>query len=135
MASLIDTSLWIDFTRAKSPRALKQFIAPFILSPEAALAEPIAFEILRHATDVEIPAVTAQFQTMPLLETPDDLWTAATKLGQACRRKGIHAGSLDLLIVAVAMHHDAELLTFDADFQAIAAVCKAQVKVLLRPAP
>ena len=28
MTLLLDTSLWIDFTRARSPTALKQFIAP-----------------------------------------------------------------------------------------------------------
>ncbi|MCY2966441.1 MAG: hypothetical protein NT069_22885 [Planctomycetota bacterium] len=40
---LIDTSLWFDFTRSRPPRTLKQFIAPFILDPDAHLAEPIAF--------------------------------------------------------------------------------------------
>jgi hypothetical protein len=28
MTLLLDSSLWIDFTRARSPLALKQFIAP-----------------------------------------------------------------------------------------------------------
>ena len=53
MAVLLDTSLWIDFTRARSPLALRQFIAPYVLSPDAVLAEPIVFEVLRHATDQE----------------------------------------------------------------------------------
>ena len=39
MPALIDTSLWIDFTRSRSPQSLKRFIAPYILSPDAALAE------------------------------------------------------------------------------------------------
>ena len=135
MASIIDGSLWIDFTRARSPVALKKFIAPFILSPEAALAEPVAFEVLRHAIGAEISALQLQFQTMPLLPTPDDLWTAAAILGQACRKKGINAGSLDLLIAQVAIHHDAELITFDVDFQAIAGVSKLRVKLLQRSTP
>jgi hypothetical protein len=37
-ALLLDTSLWIDFTPARSPASLKQFIAPFVLDPEAHLA-------------------------------------------------------------------------------------------------
>jgi predicted nucleic acid-binding protein len=133
MHALIDTTLWIDFTRARSPRSLKQFIAPYILAPEAVLAEPIAFEVLRHATDQEIPPLQAQFQTMPLLPTPDDLWIDAAKLGQRCRKKGITAGSLDLLIVAVALHHEAELITFDTDFENIAGACDLRVKCLQRP--
>jgi hypothetical protein len=27
MATLIDTSLWIDFTRVRSPRSIKRFVA------------------------------------------------------------------------------------------------------------
>ena len=135
MPTLIDSSLWIDFTRARSPRSLKQFIAPHILAPQAALAEPIVFEVLRHAADAEMPALHAQFQTMPLMQAPADLWTVAAKLGQSCRKKGINAGSLDLLIASVAIHHDAELITFDGDFQRIAGICRLRVKLLQRPAP
>lgn len=133
MASLIDSSLWIDFTRARSPRALKEFIAPHILSPDAVLSEPVAFEVLRHAADEEIRAVQAQFDTMPMVQTPKDLWSVATKLGQSCRRKGINAGSIDLLIAAVALHHSAELVTFDGDFQRIGKLCGFQVNLLQRP--
>jgi predicted nucleic acid-binding protein len=133
VAVLIDSSLWIDFTRARSPRRVKEFIAPYILAPDAVIAEPIAFEVLRHATDEEIPLLNAQFQIMPMIETPDELWSEAAKLGQRCRRKGVSAGSLDLLIVAVAVYHDAELITFDGDFAAIGAACDLRVQVLRRP--
>jgi predicted nucleic acid-binding protein len=135
MPLLIDASVWIDFTRARSARALKRFIAPYILHPDACLAEPVAFEILRHATAAEAKQLTQQFQTLPTLATPPSLWTDATGLGQACRRKNLTVGSLDLLVAAVALHHGAEVVTFDADFQAIAGVSKLQVKLLQRPTP
>jgi predicted nucleic acid-binding protein len=135
MVTLIDTSLWIDFTRARSPRTIKSFVAPYILDPAAHLAEPIAFEILRHATAAETKQLTQQFQTLQMLTTPPRLWTQATELGQACRRKNITAGSLDLLIAAVALHHGAEVVTFDADYQKIAGVSNLQVKLLQRPMP
>ena len=50
MAALVDASLWIDFTRVRSPRSLKQFIAPYILAADACLAEPVVYEVMRHAT-------------------------------------------------------------------------------------
>ena len=131
--TLIDTSLWIDFTRARSPQILKQFIAPFILHPDAHLAEPVAFEILRHATPAEARQLNAQFQTLPLLSTPVDLWARAADLGQTCRQKNITVGSLDLLIAAIALHHSAEVITFDVDFQKIASAAPLQVKLLIRP--
>ena len=133
MWTLIDTSLWIDFTRARSPRRLKEFIAPLILDPAAHLAEPIVFEILRHATADEHRQLTQQFQTFPMLATPGDIWSRAAKLGQLCRERGVQAGSLDLLITCVAIHHGAELITFDQGFQPISAVADLRVKILSRP--
>ena len=87
MPTLIDTSLWVDFTRTRSPRELKRFIAPYILDPGAHVAEPIAFEILRHATASEVKQLTQQFQSLPTLATPPTLWIKAAELGQACRQK------------------------------------------------
>jgi len=135
MPTLIDTSLWVDFTRARSPRTLKRFIVPYILDPDAHLAEPIAFEMLRHATATEAAQLTQQFQTMPLLATPQGLWTEAAKLGQACRQKNLAVSSLDLLIATIALHHAAEVVTFDDDIRRIASVSKLQVKFLKRPVP
>lgn len=40
---------WIDFTRSRSPTPLKRFIATYVLDPEAHLAEPVSFEVLRSA--------------------------------------------------------------------------------------
>lgn len=133
MATLIDASLWIDFTRSRSPRKLKEFILPFILDPDAHLAEPITFEVLRHATPAESKSIVRQFQTLPLLATPVSLWSDAADLGQHCRQKGITVNSIDLLIATIAIHHGAEVVTFDDDFQKIAAVSKLQAKLLKRP--
>ena len=45
MARLIECSLWVDFTRRKSPTALKRLIEPWILDPSAALCEPVIFDM------------------------------------------------------------------------------------------
>jgi predicted nucleic acid-binding protein len=88
MTLLLDSSLWIDFTRARSPLALKQFIAPFVLDPAAHLAEPVRFALLRSARPEEVRQLEAQFATLPSLPTPPDLWQQAIALGQACRAIG-----------------------------------------------
>ena len=133
MTLLLDTSLWIDFTRARSPASLKQFIAPFVLDPEAHLAEPVRFELLRSARPEESRQLEAQFATLPTLATPADLWQRATILGQACRQIGRTVVSLDLLVAAVALHHNAVLVSFNADFEAIAAVSALRLQRLERP--
>jgi predicted nucleic acid-binding protein len=68
-----------------------------------------------------------------MLATPVNLWRDAAILGQRCRRYGINAGSLDLVIACVAEHHDADLVTFDADFVQIARVSMLRVTRLIRP--
>jgi predicted nucleic acid-binding protein len=133
VATLIDSSVWIDFTRAKSPRKLKQFISAFVLAPDVAMAEPVAFEVLRYASHEEAAQLHQQFKHLPVIPTPEDLWPAAAELGQSCRQSGIQAGAMDLLISIVALHHGAELVTFDRDFLGIADVCALRVKLLQRP--
>ena len=133
MARLIETSLWVDFTRTKTPPELKAEIQRCILDPEACLCEPIAFEVLRHATAKERPMIEAQFATLPLLPTPTHLWHHAARLGQACRDQGFTAGSLDLVIAALALHHDAELVTFDSDYASIRRASPLRVTLLTRP--
>jgi hypothetical protein len=133
MTLLLDTSLWIDFTRTRSPVALKQCIAPYVLDPAAHLAEPVRFEVLRAARPEEARLLVAQFDTLPMLPTPADLWQQAINLGQACRQIGRTVLSLDLLIAAVALHHNAELVSFDADFEAITLVSALRLNRLTRP--
>ena len=133
MLLLLDTSLWIDFTRTRSPVALKQCIAPYVLDPAAHLAEPVRFEVLRAARPEEARLLDAQFDTLPMLPTPADLWQQAINLGQACRQIGRTVLSPDLLIAAVALHHNAELVSFDADFETIASVSALRLNRLTRP--
>lgn len=70
MARLIESSLWLDFTRRKSPVVLKRPIEPWILVPSAALCAPVIFEILRHATGQELPLIEAPFATYPVHPAP-----------------------------------------------------------------
>lgn len=130
MARLIEASLWIDFTRAKTPTARKLVIQPWILDPDACICEPVAFEVLRHATATERTQIEAQFATLPLLPTPPQIWRDAARLGQRCRDKGLNAGSLDLVIAAITIHHQAELVTGDADYAAIARIVPFSLQLL-----
>jgi predicted nucleic acid-binding protein len=134
MAKLVDSSLWIDLARTRSPRKLKAFIASQLDDPEICIAEPIAFEVLRHANDEEVRLLTRQFETVPMLSTPHGLSSKGVEIGRACRRKGFTVGSLDVLIAVIAIHHSAEIITFDDDFEQIVMVSSLVVTRLKRPA-
>ena len=96
MTLLLDTSLWIDFTRTRGPVAPSSASLPTCLT---------------------------------LLPTPADLWQQAINLGQACRT----VLCLDLLIAAVAPDHNAQQVSFDADFETIASVSALRLNRLRRP--
>jgi predicted nucleic acid-binding protein len=94
----------------------------------------VRFELLRSARPDETRQLEAQFATLPSLPTPTDLWQRAIDLGQACRQIGQTVLSLDLLVASVALHHNAVLVSFDADFEAIASVSELRLQRLERPA-
>jgi predicted nucleic acid-binding protein len=132
MITLIDTSLWIDLTREKSPLSARQRIGPYLLDPSAHTADPIAFELLRNALPAEVEFLTRRLEALPWLTSPDDFWERAAKLGRNCRKAGFTAGALDLLIAVIAETHEATLVTFDEDFEKIAEVGGFAVQLLKR---
>jgi predicted nucleic acid-binding protein len=132
MLQLIDTSVWIDLLRISTPRPLKQAAAEWILQRQARLAEPVAFELLRYATDSEASEFESFYATVPLLATPPDIWLKAGGLGRACRRQSNLVKALDLLIATVALHHNAEVVTFDTDYEKIAKASGLRVHLLKR---
>jgi predicted nucleic acid-binding protein len=135
MARLIESCLWVDFTRLKSPPGFKAMIQPWILALLATLCEPVAFEVLRHATTQECRWIEAQFATLPVLAAPPRLWRDATWLGQPCRDREINAGSLDLRIASCALHHEGQFVTVEADYVAIARPAPLRVLRLSRNIP
>ena len=133
MAELTDSDLGIEYSRKRSRVSRKRFVAQFIEAEDAALAEPIIFDVLRHALRGEVEQLEELFDLMPALESRGDFWRRAATLGQACRHRGITAGALDLLIGTVALYHSAEIVTFDQRFQDMARVCDLKIKLLQRP--
>lgn len=135
MARLIDTSLWIDFTRPRTRASLRDQIRPILDATDACQCEPIRFEILRAATPDERRGLNRRFAAMPALDSPSDLWERAIRLGQRCRDAGNTPGALDLLIAAIALEHDAEVVSFDGDYSLIAqAEPRLRVQLLARAA-
>jgi len=133
MIALLDTSVWLDFTRPRTPQRVRQFAADQVSHPSVHLAEPVVFELMRHALPGEVEALIEQFELIPLLATPVDLWQRAATLGRKCRQRGVSPGALDLLIAGVALAHQAVIVTFDSDFEAIGRAGNFPVKLLKRP--
>ena len=102
---------------------------------DACVCEPVVFEMMLGARRDERRKLEREFAVVPLLVTPPGLWSQAAQLSQQCRDRGFTIGALDLLIATVALHHDAEIITFDGDFSLIAqAEPKLRVQALARAA-
>lgn len=134
MGTVIDSSLWVDYFRLKTPRSVKEQVIQFANDEEAVLCEPIRFEILRATLRSERKRVEEVFATLPLLPSPAGTWQQAINLGQQCLDAGILPRAMDLLITTVCVHHGVEIVTFDAHFAEIAKVCSLKVHLLKRAA-
>ncbi len=133
MARLLDSSVWVGLLRIGSPRALKEFVSPWIVDADSVLAEPVIFELLRYASDTEAREFRSFAEAFHILQTPKNLWAAAADLGRACRRRGYLIEAVDLLIASIALHHKVELVTFDGDYEKIAKVSDLKVRLLKTP--
>jgi len=82
----------------------------------------VTFELLRAVPKRDRARTEALITTVPILPTPNELWSAARVLGQKCVDRGFLPPAIDLLIAQVCLHHNVPLITFDTHFQQITEV-------------
>ena len=134
MTNLVDSSLWVDYFRKKTPAAVKAQVDVIIRGADVATCAPILFELLRAVSQKEARKIEEFFATVPVLETPKTSWADSGRLGQKCAEAGFLTPAIDLLIAQICIHHDVVLTTFDADFKKIASVSPLRLNLLTRPA-
>jgi predicted nucleic acid-binding protein len=135
MTNLVDSSLWIDYFRRKTPLAVKSQIDQIVNNPDIVTCEPILFELLRAISRADSARIEEYFATIPVLPTPQTLWTDARTLGQKCSHSGFLPRAMDLLIAQIGLHHGATITTFDDHFRRIGAVSQLKLNFLIRRTP
>lgn len=134
MEQIVDTCIWIDSFRRKTPVPVREAANGVIRRDHILLCEPVRFEILRNAPRGERAGLNRRLATVPMLSTPASLWRDATALGQKCCDAGFTAGAYDLLIACLCAHHRRELVTFDSHFQTLSSIGGFEIEVIARPA-
>ena len=129
---IVDTSVWVDFFRPATPETLRRKILRIVDDIDVCICEPSLFELQRAAPRRQRRRLNLYFDTVRVLPAPSDIWTGATRLGQKCLDKGHAVGTMDLLIAETCMAHDLPIVTFDRDFQSIAAVSALDLILLDR---
>jgi predicted nucleic acid-binding protein len=116
---LVDTSVWIDFFRSSPGRAgreLRRMIAdaePFALT--GVVIAGILQGLKRDAQRIE--------HYLSLWEMMEPLgfstYTHAASISRLGRSKGVSLTTIDTIIAAIAIEHNAMLFTLDTDFSRI----------------
>lgn len=123
---LADTSAWVEYDRRTGSAAhlrVRELITKG--GDELAVTEPIVAEVMigargeRHERDLR--TLLGSFTLLPCEAASD--FVGASRIYRACRRAGVTPrGLVDCVIAAVALRHQADILTQDADLARIAGV-------------
>jgi len=117
---LVDSSVWIDFF-SPSPgaagaelRRMTAFGEPF------ALTGIVAAEVLQGLTR-DVARIEGYLSRWPFLEpTGISTYRESAAIFRLARSRGFSLSTIDALIAAIALEHNASLFTLDADFSRIA---------------
>jgi predicted nucleic acid-binding protein len=117
---LIDTSVWIDFFSASPGRAGDELRRMIDEAETFALTGVIVMEILQGLKR-DIHRIERFLSMWEMLEPRGiSTYREASAISRLARSKGISLATIDTLIAAIALEHDASLFSLDKDFSRIA---------------
>jgi predicted nucleic acid-binding protein len=117
---LVDTSVWIDFFSASPCRAGDELRRMIAEAETFALTGVIVTEILQGLKR-DIQRIERFLSMWEMLEPRGfSTYREASAISRLARSKGISLTTIDTLIAAIALEHDASLFSLDKDFSRIA---------------
>lgn len=117
MSVIVDTSVWVEYFRAKRAHALDDLLAEglVVLAP-VVLAEILSAPLTRG----ERRELTELFATLPLQATPFTHWCAVGELRARLARGGLTVSTPDAHVAQCALDSRSTLWSHDAIFGRIA---------------
>jgi predicted nucleic acid-binding protein len=132
---LVDTSVWIDFFSFSPGRAGSELrrlideVEPF------ALTGVVVTEVLQGLTR-DVNRIERFLSMWDLLEPRGfSTYREAAAISRLARSKGIRLTTIDTLIAATALEHQASLFTLDKDFSRVARISALRLHPLPEPEP
>jgi predicted nucleic acid-binding protein len=121
---LVDSSVWIDFFSSSPGRAGAELRRMIEEAEPFALTGVVVAEVLQGLTrdTRRIEQYLAQWEMLEPhgLET----YREAAAIYRAARAKGITPTTIDTVIAAIALDHNASVFTLDQDFSRIARIAR-----------
>ena len=115
---LLDTSVWIDAFRGKTPDIV--MVTQGLLNDDRVLTcGPVIFEIKRGLRPPERKKILYLFDALIRLPFGETAWDAAGDLDASLRKKGITIPPMDVIIIYLCLHHKVSLFTLDEHFRSV----------------
>ncbi len=122
---LVDTSAWVEYDRASGSPVHLRLRSLIASQQDVAVTEPVVMEVAAGARtdnqEQQLRRLLARFHLLRF--DPIIHFDGAVRLYRQCRQAGVTPrGLIDCLVAAVAVSHDAELLSHDRDLSRMADV-------------
>jgi len=115
---MLDTSVWIDAFRGKTPHIVA--VTQALLNDDRILiCGPVIFEIKRGLRPPDKKKILPLFDALIRLSVDETVWDSAGELDASLRKKGITIPPMDIIIAQVCLHHKVSLFTLDEHFQSV----------------
>jgi len=114
----VDTSVWIDFFRGRSPAVDK--LSGLLDRDEVTLPVSVRIEILSGAKRSERQRLVRVLSALPVLYPTEALWRRMQGWVVAGAAAGQRFGVGDLLVAALTVEHGCTLWSLDGDFARMA---------------
>ena len=130
---LVDTSVWIDFFSSSPGRAGRELrrlieeVEPF------ALTGVVVTEVLQGLTR-NVNRIERFLSMWELLEPRGfSTYREASAISRLARSRGVSLTTIDALIAAIALEHQASLFSLDKDFSRVAHITALRLHQLPEP--
>jgi len=116
---LVDTCIWSQFLRRKSPNVeIAKKLKELVKDGRAVIIGPIRQELLSGISNIKqfnhLKELLSSFENIPL---KTEHFEKAAEFSNICRHKGIQGSTIDFLICAVAYLENLIIFTTDKDFE------------------
>jgi predicted nucleic acid-binding protein len=120
---LIDSSAWIHALRPDGDPGIALQVRSALESGDAVWCPMVRLELWNGARGEREKRVLADMETtLRDLAITDEVWQKAMELARQSRAKGLTIPATDLLVVACARHHGAELVHADSHFDQLRSI-------------
>ena len=121
MRVVVDTSVWVDFFRDRSP-AIAGRLDLLLEQDRVVLALPVRVELVGGAGKDQVRSLQRLLGAVPTVGPSTKTWELMEEWALAGARKGQHFGVGDLLIGGIAHEHGYSVWSMDHDFVRLSAL-------------